>query len=182
MRACGTWARVLAGVGAFVLAPVAPAQEAVSLEYQVKAVFLLRIAQFTDWPADSEQLAQPFVIGVLGQDPFGSILEQAVEGERISGRPIVVRRYAELADLAPYDLLFVAASHQQAMARLLARLKGWQTLTVADFAGFVGRGGAVELFLDEGRVRFRIDRDAAQAAGLVLRSQLLRAAATVKET
>lgn len=182
MRASGIWARLLAGIGALALAPAAPAQDAASLEYQVKAVFLLRFAQFTEWPADAGQSAQPFVIGVLGQDPFGPILEQAIEGERISGRPIVVRRYAELADLAHSDLLFVASSHQRATARLLTRLKGRQTLTVADFAGFVGRGGAVELFLEQDRVRFRIDRDAAQAAGLVLRSQLLRAAATVKET
>jgi hypothetical protein len=175
------WARLLLGIGALAFAPMAPAQETASLEYQVKAVFLLRIAQFTEWPADSDQSAQPFVIGVLGQDPFGPILEQAVAGERISGRPIVVQRFAELANLAPCNLLFVAASHQRATAQLLSRLKGTQTLTIADFAGFVGRGGAVELFLDEGRVRFRIDRDAAQAAGLVLRSQLLRAAATVKE-
>lgn len=181
MRACVRWARLLVGVGALALAPVAPAQDAASLEYQVKAVFLLRIAQFTEWPADFEQPARPFVIGVLGQDPFGSILELAVDGERISGRPIVVQRYARLADLAPCDLLFVAASHQRATAQVLSRLKGAQTLTVADFAGFVGRGGAIELFLDEDRVRFRIDRDAAQAAGLVLRSQLLRAAAMVKE-
>lgn len=181
MRACATWACLLLGVGALALAPRAPAQEAASLEYQVKAVFLLRIAQFTDWPADSEQLAQPFVIGVLGEDPFGSILEQAVAGERISSRPIVVRRYAGLADLAPCDLLFIAASHKQATLQVLARLRTAQTLTVADFPGFVGRGGAVELFLDEGRVRFRIDRDAAQASGLVLRSQLLRAAASVEE-
>jgi hypothetical protein len=181
MRACVRWARLLVGVGALALAAVAPVQEAASLEYQVKAVFLLRIAQFTEWPADAEQLARPFVIGVLGQDPFGSRLEQAVEGERISGRSIVVQRYAELADLAPCDLLFVAASHQRATAQVLSRLKGSRTLTVADFAGFVGRGGAVELFLEEDRVRFRIDRDAAQAAGLLLRSQLLRAAATVEE-
>ena len=182
MGACARWARLLLGVGALALATAAPAQEAASLEYQVKAVFLLRIAQFTEWPADAEQLAQPFVIGVLGQDPFGSILEQAVEGERISGRPIVVRRYAGLADLAPCDLLFIAASHQQATVQVLAHVRAAQTLTVADFAGFVRRGGAVELFLDEGHVRFRINRDAAQAAGLVLRSQLLRAAASVEET
>lgn len=181
MGACAKWARLLLGVGALAIATAAPAQEAASLEYQVKAVFLLRIAQFTEWPADAEQLAEPFVIGVLGQDPFGSILELAVEGERISGRPIIVRRYAGLADLAPCDLLFVAASHQQATAQVLSRVRAAQTLTVADFAGFVGRGGAVELFLDQGRVRFRIDRDAAQAAGLVLRSQLLRAAASVEE-
>lgn len=181
MGACVRWTRLLVGVGVLALAALAPVQEAASLEYQVKAVFLLRLAQFTEWPADARQSAQPFVIGVLGQDPFGSRLEQAVEGERISGRPIVVERYAEVADLAPCDLLFVAASHQRATAQVLSRLKGSQTLTVADFAGFVGRGGAVELFLEEDRVRFRIDRDAAQAAGLVLRSQLLRAAATVKE-
>jgi hypothetical protein len=181
MRACVRWARLLLGVGALALAPMAPAQEAVSLEYQVKAVFVLRIAQFADWPVDAEQLAEPFVIGVLGQDPFGSILEQAVAGERISGRPIVLRRYAAPADLGPCDLLFIAASHQQATAQVLSRLRGTQTLTVADFAGFVGRGGAVELFLEQDRVRFRIDRDAAQRAGVVLRSQLLRAAASVEE-
>ncbi|HUG03341.1 MAG TPA: hypothetical protein VML92_02805 [Steroidobacteraceae bacterium] len=39
------WARLLVGVGALALAPLAPAQEATSLEYQVKAMVLLRIAQ-----------------------------------------------------------------------------------------------------------------------------------------
>src|ERR1700704_1156281 len=65
-----------------------------SPEYQVKAVFLFNFAQFVDWPPQSfEDAAAPFVIGVLGMDPFGSALEGAVRGESLDGRRFVVERY-----------------------------------------------------------------------------------------
>ena len=178
-----TWMRLLAGVTAMALALLIHADEPEDLEYQVKAVFLLRIAQFTEWPAHSRQPSdQPFVLCVLGRDPFGPVLEQAVHGERVNGQPIVVLRHAEPDQIQHCDLLFVAASHEAVTAQVLARTRGRQTLTVGDFEGFVGRGGAIEFYLEADRVRFRIDRGAAQAAGLSLRSQLLRAATLVKET
>lgn len=170
--------RVLA-LCAILLAPATFADEAPTLEYQVKAVFLLRIAQFIEWPP--RPTAMPIVIGVLGEDPFGPILDQAVQGEHIAGHPIVVRRYSDPDSFGSSDLLLVANSERSAVNRVLRRVAGKPTLTVADFEGFVGQGGAIELFLDAGRVRFRIDRKAAEAAGLSLRSQLLRAAAMVKE-
>jgi hypothetical protein len=82
---------------------------------------------------------------------------------------------------ADCDLLFISASIRRTVGRVLAAVAGAPTLTVADFDGFVGQGGAVELYVDDGYVRFRIDRRAAQSAGLELRSQLLRAAASVEE-
>jgi YfiR/HmsC-like len=120
------------------------------------------------------------VIGVLGEDPFGSYLDLAVAGERIDGRPVVVRRYADPASLGACDLLFLASSQQLAVDEVLSRLEGRPTLTVADFDGFVGEGGIVEMFVEQDRVRFRIGRAAARSAGLNLRSQLLRAAAVVR--
>lgn len=164
------------------LLPAASAQETASLEYQVNAVFLLRIAQFIEWPARPAQPAlAPFIIGVIGEDPFGPLLDQVVAGEHIAGRPIVVRRFPGPENLGASDLLVVASSERAATERVLKRVAGVPTLTVADFEGFVGQGGAVEFYLHEGRVRFRIDRRAAEAAGLRLRSQLLRAAALVKD-
>lgn len=167
---------------AVLLLPAASAQDAPSLEYQVKAVFLLRIAQFVEWPARPAQPAlAPFIIGILGNDPFGPVLDQVVAGEHVAGRPIVVRRFAGPESLRASDLLLVASSHRAATDRVLKHVAGVPTLTVADFEGFVGQGGAVELYLEEGRVRFRIDRAAAEAAGLGVRSQLLRAASLVKD-
>jgi YfiR/HmsC-like len=143
-------------------------------------VFLLRIAQFTEWPTKPEQrVFGPFVIGVLGEDPFGTFLDLAVAGERIDGRAVIVRRFADPQSLGDCDLLFVARSQQRAVDAILSRLEGRPTLTVADFDGFVDGGGIVEMFVEQDRVRFRIGRAAARAAGLNMRSQLLRAAAAV---
>jgi hypothetical protein len=174
----------LAGLAAFAFVALLPrhagAQESLGPEYQAKAQYLLRIARFTDWPANPKPASGNFVIGVLGRDPFGPVLDEAVAGHGISGRPIVVKRFDEPEQIAHVDLLFVADSHRRSIARTLAQLAGAPTLTVADFEGFVGQGGAIELFLEDGRVQFRIDRKAAEAAGLGLRSQLLRAAAEVE--
>src|SRR5690348_11218885 len=64
-------------------------------EYQVKAVFLFNFTHFVEWPADAfPGPAAPFVIGVLGQDPFGSALDEAVRGETVNGHPLVVQRYS----------------------------------------------------------------------------------------
>jgi hypothetical protein len=161
------------------LAPVTCEAEASTLEYQVKAVFILRIAQLTEWPR--RPAAMPFVIGVMGDDPFGPLLDQVVKGELIEGHPIVVRRYSGPDTLGLCDLLLITGPQRSAADRALKRVAGKPTLTVADFEGFVGQGGAVELFISSDRVRFRIDRKAAEAAGLSLRSQLLRAAALVKD-
>ncbi|MGH8249226.1 MAG: YfiR family protein [Steroidobacteraceae bacterium] len=162
--------------------PAIAAADAPVLEYQVKAVFLLRLAQFTEWPRKpAQQPSDPFVMGVLGEDPFGSMLDQAVAGERVAGRPVVVRRFSRANGLATSDLLFVAGSHRAELGRVLPALAGAPTLTVSDVEGFVGQGGAVELFLDRGRVRFRIDREVAEAAGLSMSSQLLRAAVLAGE-
>lgn len=173
----------LAGLAVAGLGEVVPARaaegEGRDLEYHAKAQVLLRIAQFTDWPANLKPASEAFVIGILGSDPFGPALDHAVEGMRIADRPVLIRRFGAPEQLERVDLLFVAASQRDAAPRTLARLAGSQTLTIADFPGFVGQGGAVELFMDEGHVRFRIDRRAAASAGLGLRAQLLRAAASV---
>lgn len=152
------------------------------LEYEVKAVFLLRIAQFTEWPMrPAPSAAGKFQFCVMGEDPFGVLLDDVVRGERIAGRPAVVRRIPTGGPAANCDLLFLSASVRPAVGQVLSAVAGAPTLTVADFEGFVNRGGAVELYLEKGYVRFRIDRGAAQSAGLELRSQLLRAAASVEE-
>src|ERR1700722_7874519 len=80
-------------------------------EYQVEAVFLLHFTQFVEWPAQAAGDAHsPFVIGVLGRDPFGSALDEAIRGETVNGRPLVVKRFAAAADLGPCQILFIDRS------------------------------------------------------------------------
>ena len=145
---------------------------------QVEAVFLFYFSQFVDWPPQAfADERSPIVIGVLGDDPFGGALDQAVAGERVNGRPIVVRRLNSIGDAAACHILYISASESPQLPRILSTLKGHSVLTVSDLDHFVQSGGMIRFVLIDEHVRLRINARAAQAAGLTLSSKLLRAAA-----
>lgn len=144
-------------------------------EYQVKAVFLFNFTHFVDWPADSfESVDSPFVIGVLGQDPFGSALDDVVRGERVNGRPLVVQRYETLADLKPCHILFIDRSVRGDVTRTLDTLANRHTLTVTDFEPGGARNSIIRFLNEDKKIRLRINVDSAREAGLTISSKLLR--------
>jgi hypothetical protein len=141
-------------------------------EYQVKAAFIYNFAKFVAWPAS----AGPLVIGIVGEDPFGALLDNAVRGKTAAGRPIEVRRLSDGDNLDACQILFVSASEKRRFADLLHRA-GNGVLTVGELPQFVQDGGIVRFFLDKNRVRFQINVKAAERSGLKIHSQLLSLAA-----
>jgi hypothetical protein len=150
---------------------------------QVEAVFLFYFSQFVEWPprafADERS---PIVIGVLGADPFGGALDQAVAGEQVNGRPIVVRRLKSIDEAAGCHILYISSSESPQLPQILSTLKGRSVLTVSDLGDFVQSGGMIRFGLVDQRVRLYINEHAAQAAGLTLSSKLLRAGQVVPMT
>ncbi len=60
---------------------------------KVKAAYLYNFVRFTTWPDDAfEDEHSPFVIGVVGEDPFGAVLDHTVAGKIVAGRGITIRR------------------------------------------------------------------------------------------
>lgn len=155
-------------------AAIAPA--AAPTEYEVKAAFVVNFARFVEWP---EAPAGPFVVGVLGEDPFGDALDHAFRGEVTGGHAWTVRRLARPEDGTGVQILFVGKSEEKRLAAILAQMRGAPVLTVSDMPGFAGRGGMIGFRLEERRVRFDIDPEPAAQAGLKLSSQLLKLARIV---
>ncbi len=151
-------------------------------EYQVKAVFLYNFAQFVEWPAAAfADAAAPFAICILGEDPFGAHIDDAVKGEMGAGRPIVVRRPAKVEEIGACQILFVSASESENLARILPTLAGRHTLTVSDMDAFVSRGGMVRLYTERNRIRLRIGLSVVTAEGLIISSKLLQLAEIVPQ-
>ena len=149
-------------------------------EYQVKAVFLFRFAQFVEWPPEVFSDAQaPIVIGVLGEDPFGGFLDEAVAGERVNRRPLEVRRYRRMDEIGGCHILFIAESEEARLEQILGRLKGRAILTVGDSDGFARRGGMIRFVEEKNRIRFRVNASATRAAHLVISSKLLRSSSVI---
>jgi hypothetical protein len=157
--------------------PAFPAQTGPPTEYQVKAVFLFNFAQFVEWPSAAFSGARaPIVIGVLGQNPFGSYLDDTVRGETVEDRPLEVQRYRRVEEIKNCHILFISRSEVSKLKEILMVLKDRSILVVGDDDEFVLRGGMIRLATTRNRVRMIINTDAAMAASLTISSQLLRSA------
>lgn len=150
------------------------AQAASTNEYQIKAVFLFNFAKFVVWPSQVFADANtPLVIGVLGQDPFGSYLDETVRGERVDNRKLIIQRYHSPAEIKNCHVLFISRSEAGRLNQIVSSLKSRNMLIVTDADG--GEGGVIIRFVTEGnRIRFKIDAQAAKAANLTISSKLLR--------
>lgn len=165
-----------------VAAPVrrAGGQAPRATQSQVEAVFLFHFTEFVEWPAQAfEGQESRFCIGVLGDDPFGAVLDETMRGEHAAGRPIEVRRFTRIDDAAKCHIIFVGASERARTRAIVTALANRSILTVADADGFARDGGLIQFVVDGGRTRLRINTDAARAAGLTISSKLLRSAEIV---
>jgi hypothetical protein len=161
----------------------ASAEERQPGEYEVKAAFLMHFARLTDWPIASIPAGQPFVIAVIGQDPFGEALDDLAAGQTAHDRRIEIRRYATVDAVQDQpQIAFVNAAGSE-VRRALAHFGGAAVLTVGDRDGFLENGGMVRFRLTaERNVRFDIDQGVVTARGLKISSQVLKLARLVNGT
>jgi hypothetical protein len=149
-----------------------------SREYQLKAVFLWRLAQFTQWPANAfDQPDSPIVIGVLGENPFDGALEAAVRGETAQGRKLVIQHYRSPDEIKTCHILFINGPVARQVKEITAAVAGRSILTVRDAEGLPRAYEPMIRFVTEqNKIKLRIDLKAVTAARLVLDPRLLRAA------
>jgi hypothetical protein len=147
------------------------------LEHQVKAAFLYNFAKFVEWPGDTfEGPGDPVTFCVVGDDPFGEILDAVVEGENLAGRRLIVHRTRDLAELRDCHVVFVPRSERGRQGRILESLRNRSVLTVGEADGFLTEGGIIRFVLEQNKVRFDISPEAAESSGLKVSSKLLRLA------
>jgi hypothetical protein len=150
-------------------------------EYQVKAAFLYNFTQFTDWAASAFPATNsPIIIGITGEDPFGSTIDEAVRGEVVRGRTLIVKRLRADEDLRSCHVVFISRSEKEKVPRILDQLKGSPTLTVSDLSGFAQQGGMINLLLVNKAVKLEINQAVAEAAGLQISAKLLKLARIVR--
>src|ERR1041385_7219104 len=170
----------LALVTAFLIPAVArgaPRPVPVTQEYDLKAALLLNFARFVEWPAAAFASATtPIVIGILGDDPFGSTLDTLVAGETIRSRPLVIRRYSSVEQADGCHILFVSSSEGTRLGHIAEVLAHRSVLTVGDTKDFASRSGVIGFELVQRRLRLWINVAAATDAQLTISSKLLRQA------
>lgn len=175
------WPVALLLAGLVTLTVAAPeAAEGPSLgEYQVKAAFIYNFAKFVEWPREASFGREPFVVTVIGDDPFGGVLDQTLRGKTVGDRAVVVRRAFRVQDIGRSQVLFISDSERERLPSILKSIDSSPILTVGQMAEFAARGGIIGFRLDGDRVRLDISLNAAERSKLKISSQLLRVARVV---
>jgi hypothetical protein len=173
--------RLLTACLAFFCALAATAPAEVSKEYQLKAVFLWRLAQFTQWPAEAfETPESPIVICVLGENPFESALSAAVAGETAHGRKLVVQHHRVVDSVRGCHILYISLGAARPAREIAAALAGRSVLTVRDGGPAGSYETIVRFVTEQNKIRLRVHLKPAKAARLVLDPRLLRSAEVVE--
>jgi hypothetical protein len=172
-------ARTVAMLALIVAGPsAAPATE--SLEYAVKATFLLRFGDFVTWPDGAfSSPTDPVTICVVGTDPFGTLLPEATKDQTIQGRPVVVADLAALPSPTKCHIAYMGASRAQSVAVRLKAVKDKPILTVTD-QRVDEAAGMIKFVVQNNRVRFAIDPFTAEASGIGISSKLLALAVNLQ--
>ncbi len=153
---------------------------------KVKAAYLYNFAKFIEWPDDAlGDEEAPFVIGVLGDDPFGRSLDDTVKAKKIATRAVEIRRLrwskqVDRAKLEGCHILYISNSERSRLKQIVAALEDQPVLLVADMPGFASDGGMIGFVLEKQRIIFEINREALEQAKLKASARLLKLARIVQ--
>jgi hypothetical protein len=145
-------------------------------EYDLKAAFLYNFSSFVEWPAEAFSENSEFVIGILGEDPFGAAIERTVKGKKIRGLPVTVKRFATIKDFSGANCLFISRSESGSIASIAAMVRSKPVLTVGDFPGFLSHGVVINFVVRNSKIHFEVNNETAKRANLLISSKLLNLA------
>lgn len=161
---------------------LAAGDQPIADEYEIKAAMLLNLTKFVDWPAAKlGEPGAPFIIGILGHDPFGHDLDKQLAGKALAGHPIVIERLSAGGHPELCHVLFATRAERRRLEELGAALAHASVLTVGDGEHFAAAGSVFGLVLRGDRVQIEVNLEAARRSNLVVSSRLLKIAAVVSE-
>jgi len=153
-------------------------------EYMVKAIYLGKFAQFIQWPEKSEMTdtSKSFVLGVIGENPFGSILEKVYStGERkIKNKKVKIKYIRFWVEIPGCHLLFISKSVEKNLPKILSITKDKPILTIGETQGFAQKGVHINFYISGEKIRFEINPFAMREASLSVDSLLLEIARIIK--
>jgi hypothetical protein len=159
---------------------VTQSQAEESREYAVKSAFLYNFAKFVDWPPESfKNETSPLVLGIVGVDPFGAVLE-TLKDKSVKGRKLIIRRLPRLETFEDCQILFISSSEKGNLRAMLTTIKNHNILTVSDIDRFAYQGGMIGLVMVDNNINFEINLEMVQRSKLKVSSQLLKLAKIIQ--
>lgn len=155
-------------------------------EYIRKAALLQKISNYIEWPEEMgmNDKSKPFVIGVIGQNPFGPILEKAYskKEKKIRYKKVEIKYISKPAEIANFHILFISSSMKESLPVILAVTSNKPVLTIGDTEGYAEKGVLFNFYIKENKIGFEINGSVLKKSPITIDPWLLRMATRIIRT
>ncbi len=141
------------------------------MEYRLKALYILRLADFITWPKSSERTH--FTVCIDLHDAVAKEL-QKIEAPLVKSLPVVVIQLPQKQNIQQCQIVYLTKES----FNLIFTEK--PVLTVSSELDFAEQGGMIEFFLEGDKVKMKVNLFVANKVGLQLSSKLIRLMQRVK--
>ncbi|MEO3714815.1 YfiR family protein [Roseateles flavus] len=169
------WLRMALAAPAFSFSALAGAAQA-SDEAALKAAFVYRFAQFTQWPPPP---LKDFTYCLAGSSDMGEALRGLAARQHEVSQVRVVT-LTQVGQASGCQLLVLSLLDRQEMLRWQQALADAPVLIVADSPEALRSGAVIALAQEPNGLTFRINNTEAKRRGLTLSSQVLKLAREVR--
>jgi hypothetical protein len=157
------------------------AEDGRQLEQHLKATFLYRFLDYTEWPPEAlTGPGTPYTIGILGNEQIAATLQQYAATAGVGGRLVTIRNVRAGDPLEGLHVLYVDRSQPARSAEVSRATRRHGLLVVSDWEGALDQGAMINFVLRQGRVRFEVSLPAADRAGIRFSARMLAVATYVR--
>jgi FlaA1/EpsC-like NDP-sugar epimerase len=160
----------------------AAAQETSSRAYAIKAGFIYNFTKFIKWPPPSKFSSSDnsYNICIIGDNPFGSILDRLEKKHRFKQHPLKIQLDVSQDNFQGCHILFVSFSERFNIEQIVEQTRNLQILTVGDTEGYAERGIDINLLVAKNKVKFEISKQCLDNKGFKVSSELYNLATIVR--
>jgi len=160
----------------------ADADTSFEAEQRVKAAYLYRFVSYIDWPPRSfENDNSPYVIGIVGAELVADELTRIAAAKTINGRALAVQRLRPGQPAAGVHMLFIGRTENERLDQWTRQVQGRPVLVVGEATGANATLAMINFRILEDRVRFDVQLDPVEKAGLKISSRMLSVANSVSK-
>ena len=146
------------------------------LQLMKNVIYRLCFAKFIEWPAKNRE---KFIITLIDENPFDSLLDDLYKDKTIHGKSIWIRYVISLDEIKETDILFITLDNQHEVQKVIAYAQKNSILTISEQRGFAQRGGIIQLNFVMQKTQLKINYESALKSKIKISSPLLAIAKQV---
>lgn len=136
-------------------------------EYQIQSVLIWKIIPYLEWPNQNDSISEtnPFIISVIGQNPFGNILELSARKRKLKNREVKINYVEDIESIGNCQVLFISRFEKNKICQILSKAENKPILIISDAPNCCQKGVHINFYLEKNRIKFKLNLDTLNSAG-----------------